>query len=126
MGGAKRGGGGSLGTGGVMVWDDTVSIPHALYNHTEFYAEESCGQCTPCRQGCGWASSILHRLVHGEGLPGDLEELERIARGFTGTTICALADAAAIPIHSYIAKFPEEFKQLLQTGAGSSTAAAGA
>jgi NADH-quinone oxidoreductase subunit F len=108
--------GSSLGTGGVMVWDDTVCIPAALANHSEFYAEESCGQCTPCRQGCAWTAGILHRLMHGEGLPGDLQELERIARGFTGTTICALADAAAIPIHSYLAKFPEEFEHHLVHG----------
>jgi NADH-quinone oxidoreductase subunit F len=108
--------GSSLGTGGVMVFDDTVCIPNVLANFIEFYAEESCGQCTPCRQGCGWAASILHRLVHGEGIAGDLEELRRIARGFTGTTICALADAAAIPIHSYLDKYPEEFRHHLEQG----------
>ncbi|MEM7247924.1 MAG: NADH-quinone oxidoreductase subunit NuoF [Acidobacteriota bacterium] len=106
--------GSSLGTGGVMAWDDTTSIPEALANFIEFYAEESCGQCTPCRQGTGWAAGILHRLVHGHYMDGDFDELERIARGFTGTTICALADAAAIPIHSYLAKFPEEFKAMAE------------
>ena len=108
--------GSSLGTGGVMVWDDTVCIPAALANFSEFYAEESCGQCTPCRQGCAWTAAILHRLMHGDGLPGDLEELSRIAKGFMGTTICALADAAAIPIHSYLAKFPEELEHHLAHG----------
>jgi NADH-quinone oxidoreductase subunit F len=114
---ALRDFGSSLGTGGVMAWDETVCVPDALLNFSEFFAEESCGQCTPCRQGTAWAAGILHRLVGGHGMEGDLEEVRRIARGFSGTTICALADAAAIPIQSYLTKFPEEFEHHLRTGA---------
>jgi NADH-quinone oxidoreductase subunit F len=99
----------SLGTGGVMAWDETTCIPEALLNFTEFYAEESCGQCTPCRQGTGWAARLLRRIVHGGAAQADLDEVIRIANGFDGRTICALADAAAIPIRSYTKKFPDEF-----------------
>ncbi len=106
---ALRAVGTSLGTGGVMAWDSTTCIPEALLNFTEFYAEESCGQCTPCRQGTGWAARLLRRIVHGGATPRDIDELQRIAIGFDGRTICALADAAAIPIRTYIEKFRPEF-----------------
>jgi NADH-quinone oxidoreductase subunit F len=106
----------SLGTGGVMAWDETTCIPEALLNFTEFYAEESCGQCTPCRQGTGWAARLLRRIVHGGAIPADLDEVIRVANGFDGRTICALADAAAIPIRSYTRKFPEEFAHHVRHG----------
>jgi NADH-quinone oxidoreductase subunit F len=108
--------GSSLGTGGVMAWDETTCIPDALLNFTEFYAEESCGQCTPCRQGTGWAARLLRRIVHGGASQTDLDEVVRIANGFDGRTICALADAAAIPIRTYVKKFPDEFAHHLRHG----------
>ena len=114
---ALRAVGSSLGTGGVMAWDETTCIPEALLNFTEFYAEESCGQCTPCRQGCAWAARLLRRIVHGGATPTDMSELRRIANGFDGRTICALADAAAIPIRSYVDKFPGEFEHHVARGA---------
>jgi len=113
---ALRAVGSSLGTGGVMVFDETTCIPEALLNFTEFYAEESCGQCTPCRQGTGWAARILRRIVHGGGTMRDLDEVVRLANGFDGKTICALADAAAIPIRTYLKKFPQEFAEHVERG----------
>lgn len=113
---ALRAVGSSLGTGGVMAFDETTCVPEALLNFTEFYAEESCGQCTPCRQGTGWAARVLLRIVHGGGVPRDVDEIIRIANGFDGKTICALADAAAIPIRSYIQKFGDEFERHVRAG----------
>ena len=71
--------------------------------------DESCGQCTPCREGTGWMTRILHRIEHGHGEAGDLEKLVQIASNIEGNTICALGDAAAWPVQSYIKHFYDEF-----------------
>jgi NADH-quinone oxidoreductase subunit F len=82
----------------------------ALYRLSEFYYDESCGQCTPCREGTGWLARILHRIEHGEGEPGDLERLKRVADNIEGRTICALGEAAAWPVQSFLKHFYDEFK----------------
>jgi len=102
-----------LGSGGIIVMDDTVSMPKALEVISRFYAHESCGQCTPCREGTSWTYQILHRMNNGRGTKGDLEQLLNLANNMDGTTICPLGSAAAWPIQAMLKKFPEEFEKLI-------------
>lgn len=98
------------GSGALIVMDDSTDIVEALANIAEFYAHESCGQCTPCREGSLWMSKALHRLTHGEGRAGDAEYLARIADNIPGgRTICAFGEACSWPVQSFIAKFRDEF-----------------
>jgi NADH-quinone oxidoreductase subunit F len=99
-----------LGSGGVIVMDDSVDMVWALNNLARFYAHESCGQCTPCREGTGWISKILQRAYSEGALTKDKELLREISHNMTGKTICVLADALAMPVLSYTEKFPEDFK----------------
>jgi len=110
---ATKAAGTSLGSGGVIVMDDTVFMPEALEVISRFYAHESCGQCTPCREGTAWTYKILHRMNRGLGRKGDLETLLDLANNMDGTTICPLASAAAWPIQAMLKKFPEEFEKLI-------------
>ena len=80
----------------------------------KFFAEESCGQCTPCREGTGWLSRVVHRIEHGEGRPEDLDLLDSVANKIEGHTICALGDAAAMPVSSFIKHFRDEFEYHIQ------------
>ena len=99
-----------LGSGGVIVLDQSVDIVEAAANLAHFYAHESCGQCTPCREGSDWAMDILDRMAAGHGRPGDADALLRICRfASQGMTICPLGDAFALPISSMIKKFRDEF-----------------
>jgi NADH-quinone oxidoreductase subunit F len=99
-----------LGSGGIIVLDETVDIVEACANVAHFYAHESCGQCTPCREGADWCMDILDRMVGGHGRPADPEALLRICRfSSNGMTICPLGDAYALPISSMVEKFREEF-----------------
>lgn len=100
-----------LGSGGVIVMDDSVDMVWALKNLAQFYAHESCGQCTPCREGTGWIHKILKRAYQEGATDNDLALLEEISNNMMGRTICVLADALAMPVLSYIKKFPEEFRQ---------------
>jgi NADH-quinone oxidoreductase subunit F len=98
------------GSGAIIVLDDSADIVAALANIAEFYAHESCGQCTPCREGSLWMAKALHRLTHGEGRQGDAEYLARIAGNIPGgRTICAFGEACAWPVQSFVAKFKDEF-----------------
>ena len=98
------------GCGGIIVLDDSADIVEALANIAEFYAHESCGQCTPCREGSLWMAKILYRLTHGQGRACDADELLRIANNIPGgRTICAFGEACAWPVQSFVAKFKEEF-----------------
>lgn len=108
-----RDAGSALGSGGIIVMDDTVSMPQALEVISRFYAHESCGQCTPCREGTAWTYKILHRMNQGRGQKGDLEQLLNLANNMDGTTICPLGSAAAWPIQAMLKKFPEEFEKLI-------------
>jgi len=103
-----------LGSGGVIVMDETVDIVDALRNLTHFYAHESCGQCTPCREGGHWVEKIFNRIHDGEGLPGDLELLDSICTQIAGHTICMLGDSIVMPVKSYTAKFKGEFVKRIE------------
>lgn len=106
--------GSMLGSGAVIIMDDTTCMVSMLARISEFYFEESCGQCTPCREGTGWLSRILHRLLHGQGHVRDLEVLDSVAANIMGRTICALGDAAAMPVRSFLKHFREEFVRCIQ------------
>lgn len=106
-----------LGSGGVIVMNDSVDMVWALKNLSQFYAHESCGQCTPCREGTGWINKILQR-AYSHGAPAaDLDLIQEICGNMTGRTICVLADALAMPVMSYIKKFPNEFKDYFKKSA---------
>jgi NADH-quinone oxidoreductase subunit F len=102
--------GSMLGAGSVIVMDDSTCMVRALARISHFYYEESCGQCTPCREGTGWLSRVVHRIEHGEGRPEDLDMLVNVSNRIEGRTICALGDAAAMPVVSFIKHFREEFE----------------
>ena len=101
--------GSMLGSGAVIVMDETRCAVKSLERLSFFYYEESCGQCTPCREGTGWMYRMVHRIEHGQGRPEDLDELNRIADNIQGRTICALGDAAAMPVRAFIKHFRAEF-----------------
>jgi NADH-quinone oxidoreductase subunit F len=109
--------GSMIGSAGVIVMDDTVSIPDALMVVARFYAHESCGQCTPCRESTGWIYKMTHRIVEGKGRKEDLDNIVDVAKRGAGTTICAFYDGAVGPYISYIEKFREEFETLIRSGA---------
>ncbi len=101
-----------LGSGGFIVMDEDTSIPRNLYNFTRFYHHESCGQCSPCREGTAWLEKILENLVHGKGTKKDIDLLLDVSKKIEGNTICALGDAAAWPVASAIRHFRQEFEAL--------------
>lgn len=101
--------GSMLGSGGVIVMDESTCMVRVLQRLSYFYYEESCGQCTPCREGTGWLYRLVRRIEEGEGTMDDLEQLDRIALNIMGRTICALGDAAAMPVRSFIQHFRSEF-----------------
>jgi NADH-quinone oxidoreductase subunit F len=102
------------GSAGIIVMDETVSIPEALMVVARFYAHESCGQCTPCRESTGWIYKMTHRIVEGRGRRTDLDTILDVARRGAGTTICAFYDGAVGPYISYIEKFRSEFEALTE------------
>jgi NADH-quinone oxidoreductase subunit F len=106
--------GSMAGSGGVIVMDETTCMVEALSSAVKFFADESCGQCSPCREGTGWVHRIMRRIMQGRGRPQDLEDLLAIAGAMEGKTICVFADAAAWPIQSYIAKFRHEFETYIR------------
>ena len=108
--------GSMAGSGGVIVMDETTSVVEALDWAAKFFTEESCGQCSPCREGTGWVHRILRRILDGNGRVGDLDDLLGVAGDMEGNTICVFADAAAWPVQSYIAKFRNEFEEFICTG----------
>jgi NADH-quinone oxidoreductase subunit F len=106
--------GSMLGSGGLIVMDETVDMVWALENLLTFYAHESCGQCSPCREGSDWAVDILRRIRRGQGRSGDIETLHRIARfASQGMTICPLGDAFCGPISSFLDHFGHEFEEAI-------------
>jgi len=102
--------GSMLGSGAVIVMDETRCMVKSLLRLSYFYFEESCGQCTPCREGTGWLYRMVHRIEHGQGRADDLDMLNSIADNIQGKTICALGDAAAMPVRAMIKNFREEFE----------------
>ena len=99
-----------LGSGGVIVVSEHQCLLKLLEHLSEFYWDESCGQCTPCREGTGWLYKMIKKIGRGEATSADLESLKKTAKIMMGTTICALSDAAAMPVLGFINKFPEEFQ----------------
>ena len=110
--------GSMAGSGGVIVMDETTCMVKALDSAARFFADESCGQCSPCREGTGWVHRILRRIVEGKGRVQDLDDLLAIAGDMEGNTICVFADAAAWPVQSYISKFRDEFEEYIRSGQG--------
>jgi len=106
--------GSMLGSGAVIVMDETVCMVRALERLSYFYFEESCGQCTPCREGTGWMYRVVHRIEHGQGRPEDLELLDRVAANIAGRTICALGDAAAMPVQGMLKHYRHEFEHHIE------------
>jgi NADH-quinone oxidoreductase subunit F len=102
------------GSGAVVYLDQSVNMAHALANVMRFYAHESCGQCTPCREGTAWLSRLLDKIVAGKGEKTDVDNVHQIARQMEMKTICALADGAAMPAKSYIEKFRADFDALVR------------
>jgi NADH-quinone oxidoreductase subunit F len=99
-----------LGSGGVIVIDDQTCLVDALWNITRFYRHESCGKCTPCREGTYWMAEILERLEHGEGRANDIDLLDDVADNINGKSFCALGDAAAMPVQGFLKHFRPEFE----------------
>ena len=101
----------AIGTGGVMVMDEDTDLVKILLRITHFYHHESCGQCTPCREGCGWMEKILRRIHAGDATKKDIDVLYDVACNIEGNTICALGDAAAWPVKGFLNKFRDEFEK---------------
>ncbi len=106
--------GSMLGSGAVIVMDETTDMVLALRRISRFYYAESCGQCTPCREGTGWIYRMLNRIVDGSGHPEDIDRLEEVSHKIEGRTICALGDAAAMPVWSFIKHFRHEFEYYVE------------
>lgn len=108
--------GSMLGSGAVIIMDETVCMVKSLERLSYFYYEESCGQCTPCREGTGWLYRVVNRIEHGKGRPDDLDLLMSVSDNIQGRTICALGDAAALPVKSFITHFRSEFEHHIEHG----------
>ncbi|WML89987.1 NADH-quinone oxidoreductase subunit NuoF [Thiothrix lacustris] len=105
-----------LGSGAVIVMDDTTDMVKVLQRISRFYFSESCGQCTPCREGTGWLYRMLTRIVEGKGKLEDVTRLEEISHNIEGRSICALGEAAAMPVWSFVKHFREEFEYYVEHG----------
>ena len=106
--------GSMLGSGAVIVMDDSRCMVESLKRLSYFYMHESCGQCTPCREGTGWLWRLVDRIHRGEGRPADMQVLDDVASSIMGRTICALGDAAAMPVRAMIKHFRPEFEAMIQ------------
>jgi NADH-quinone oxidoreductase subunit F len=108
--------GSSLGSAAVIVMDDSTCMVRVLHRLARFYHMESCGQCTPCREGTGWLERTLERILAGQGRQADIDMLVDVANKIEGHTICALGDAAAWPVQSFIRHFRHEFEYFVEHG----------
>lgn len=108
--------GSMLGSGAVIVIAEGTCMVRVLHNLAHFYMHESCGQCTPCREGTGWLARVIKRILDGQGRPEDLELLESVAGRIGGKTICALGDAAAMPVQSFLKHYRHEFAYMVEHG----------
>src|SRR5437763_15848154 len=103
-----------LGSGGVIVFDDSTDMVYQIMRLARFFAHESCAQCTQCREGTAWTTKILERIVAGDGTSEDLDTLLEIADNMTGKTICVLSDSCATPVVSGLKKFRGDFEALIK------------
>jgi NADH-quinone oxidoreductase subunit F len=110
--------GSALGSAGIMVMDSSTDMVEALLRTTHFFAHESCGQCTPCREGVGWMERMLERIHAGHATTKDLDLLLDVANNIEGRTVCALGDAAAWPVQSFLTRFREEFEAKVKATSG--------
>jgi len=108
--------GSSVGSAAVIVMDETTCMVRALERLSRFYMSESCGQCTPCREGTGWLNRVLKRIIAGNGRNEDVQMLVDVANRIEGHTICALGDAAAWPVQSFVKHYRHEFEYMVQNG----------
>ncbi|HPN39778.1 MAG TPA: NADH-ubiquinone oxidoreductase-F iron-sulfur binding region domain-containing protein, partial [Melioribacteraceae bacterium] len=106
--------GSAIGTGGVMVMDEDTDLVKVLTRIAKFYYHESCGQCTPCREGTGWMLKTLKRIGSGNGTSADLDLLINVANNIEGNTLCALGDAAAWPVKFFVERFRDEFEKVVR------------
>jgi len=108
--------GSSVGSAAVIVMDETTCMVKVLERLSRFYKSESCGQCTPCREGTGWMNRVIRRIMAGQGNKSDLQLLVDVAGRIEGHTICALGDAAAWPVQSFLKHFRHEFEYMIDNG----------
>lgn len=106
--------GSMLGSGAVIIMDEDTCMVKTLHRITHFYADESCGQCSPCREGTSWMYKIVDRIIKGNGTISDIDLLDSVASNICGRTICALGDAAAMPVQSFIKHFRQEFEKYIK------------
>ena len=114
--------GSMLGSGSIIVADDTVSIPHMALRTARFYHHESCGKCTPCREGTNWTVKMLERVVRGEATPMDLDIVASVQENIIGHCLCVLGDSMAMPVGAMVRKFRQEFEDTIAAAAGRSPA----
>src|SRR5256714_8914530 len=105
-----------LGSGSIIVADETVSIPHMALRTARFYQHESCGKCTPCREGTNWTVKMLERIVGGEGTPMDLDIIASVQENIIGHCLCVLGDSMAMPVGAMVRKFRDEFEAAIKAG----------
>ena len=108
--------GSSIGSGAVVVMDESTCMVSMLRRISRFYFSESCGQCTPCREGTGWLYRMLSRIIDGQGRAEDMDKLIDVANNIEGRTICALGDAAAWPVQSFLKHYRHEFAYMIEHG----------
>jgi NADH-quinone oxidoreductase subunit F len=108
--------GSMLGSGAIIVADDSVSIPLLALRTARFYHHESCGKCTPCREGTNWTVKMLDRVVTGEATPMDLDIIASVQENIIGNCLCVLGDSMAMPVGSMVAKFRGEFEEAIERG----------
>jgi NADH-quinone oxidoreductase subunit F len=105
--------GSMLGSGSIIVADDRVSIPHMALRTARFYHHESCGKCTPCREGTNWTVKMLERVVRGEATPMDLDIVASVQENIIGHCLCVLGDSMAMPVGAMVRKFRQEFEDVI-------------
>jgi NADH-quinone oxidoreductase subunit F len=105
--------GSMLGSGAIIVADETVSIPHMALRTAKFYRHESCGKCTPCREGTNWTVKMLERVVRGEATPMDLDIIESVQQNIMGHCLCVLGDAMAMPVSSMVRRWRADFERAI-------------
>jgi NADH-quinone oxidoreductase subunit F len=115
--------GSMLGSGSIIVADDRVSIPHMALRTARFYHHESCGKCTPCREGTNWTVKMLERVVRGEATPMDLDIVASVQENIIGHCLCVLGDSMAMPVGAMVRKFRDEFEQVITEGQAQAVAA---